>query len=159
MLCKVAVDAINVYNTWPCISFRQALESDYVRENLPHWIDLVFGYKQTGKAAVDAINVFHPATYYGFNPELVSNVDREAFNSIIQMYGQTPRQLFRAAHPMVVQSLAPKTSTLSSTLGMCYLRVPQDLHQSRILIELFCSPPILLHSCASWHSLTPLVYS
>lgn len=112
------------YNTWPCISFRQALESDYVRENLPHWIDLVFGYKQTGKAAVDAINVFHPATYYGFNPELVSNVDREAFNSIIQMYGQTPRQLFRAAHPMVVQSLAPKTSTLSSTLGMCYFRVP-----------------------------------
>lgn len=116
------------YNTWPCISFRQALESDYVRENLPHWIDLVFGYKQTGKAAVDAINVFHPATYYGFNPELVSNVDREAFNSIIQMYGQTPRQLFRAAHPMVVQSLAPKTSTLSSTLGMSYLRVPKDVH-------------------------------
>lgn len=123
---KAAVDAINVSNTrtWSWVCFRQALESDYVRENLPHWIDLVFGYKQTGKAAVDAINVFHPATYYGFNPELVSNVDREAFNSIIQMYGQTPRQLFRAAHPMVVQSLAPKTSTLSSTLGMCYCRVP-----------------------------------
>lgn len=45
---------------------RQALESAHARENLPFWIDLVFGYKQTGKAAVDAINVFHPAVQYQF---------------------------------------------------------------------------------------------
>ena len=40
---------------------RQALESAYVTQHLASWIDLVFGFKQTGKAAVDAINVFHPA--------------------------------------------------------------------------------------------------
>ena len=50
---------------------RQALESDFVREHISRWIDLVFGYKQSGKAAVEAINVFHPATYYGFDVDSI----------------------------------------------------------------------------------------
>lgn len=40
---------------------RQALESNVVRSNLHKWIDLIFGYRQSGQAAIDAINVFHPA--------------------------------------------------------------------------------------------------
>lgn len=45
---------------------RQALESDYVSQNICQWIDLVFGYKQKGKASVQAINVFHPAVSDSF---------------------------------------------------------------------------------------------
>ena len=44
---------------------RQALESEYVRENISSWLDLVFGVKQRGEAAVKAINVFHPAVSIG----------------------------------------------------------------------------------------------
>lgn len=40
---------------------RQAFESEFVRRNLNSWIDLIFGFQQKGKAAIDAVNVFHYA--------------------------------------------------------------------------------------------------
>ncbi|PNI55240.1 LYST isoform 4 [Pan troglodytes] len=78
---------------------RQALESDYVSQNICQWIDLVFGYKQKGKASVQAINVFHPATYFGMDVSAVEDpVQRRALETMIKTYGQTPRQLFHMAH-------------------------------------------------------------
>ena len=40
---------------------RQILESAHVNRHLAQWIDLVFGFKQTGRLAIEAINVFHPS--------------------------------------------------------------------------------------------------
>nr|XP_056708316.1 lysosomal-trafficking regulator isoform X1 [Euleptes europaea] len=78
---------------------RQALESDHVSQTICHWIDLVFGYKQKGKASVQAINVFHPATYFGMDVSAVEDpVQRRALETMIKTYGQTPRQLFHTGH-------------------------------------------------------------
>ncbi|CAL1677884.1 unnamed protein product [Lasius platythorax] len=84
------------------LAHRAALESDIVREVLPYWIDLVFGFRQTGKPAVEAINVFHPATYYGFDVEQIADpLERQAWETMVRTYGQTPAQLFRAPHPLI----------------------------------------------------------
>ncbi|XP_058802324.1 lysosomal-trafficking regulator isoform X2 [Phymastichus coffea] len=94
------------------LAHRAALESDIVREALSFWIDLVFGFRQTGKPAVEAINVFHPATYYGFNVDQIADpLERQAWETMVKTYGQTPAQLFRAAHPLPIQNLGATIPT------------------------------------------------
>lgn len=44
---------------------REALESDFVSEHLHAWVDLVFGWRQRGRGAVEAANVFYHLTYEG----------------------------------------------------------------------------------------------
>lgn len=44
---------------------RRALEAPHVQQHLHEWIDLIFGYKQRGQAAVDADNVFRHTSYEG----------------------------------------------------------------------------------------------
>jgi WD40 repeat protein len=74
---------------------RLALESDYVSQNLSYWIDLVFGFKQRGPEAEAAHNIFHHLSYEGSVDldKIASQVDREAAESHIQNFGQTPCQL------------------------------------------------------------------
>lgn len=80
---------------------RQALECDYVSQNLHQWIDLIFGCKQQGNAAVDAVNVFHHLFYEG-NVDIY-NIDdplkKNATIGFINNFGQIPKQLFKKPHP------------------------------------------------------------
>ncbi|KIK63270.1 hypothetical protein GYMLUDRAFT_196894 [Collybiopsis luxurians FD-317 M1] len=77
---------------------RKALESTYVSENLPAWIDLIWGHKQQDPAA---LNVFHPLSYEGSIDldSITDDLEREATVGIIHNFGQTPRKLFNTPHP------------------------------------------------------------
>ena len=80
---------------------RQALESPFVSQNLHKWIDLVFGFKQKGEAAFEAVNVFHHLSYQGARDldNITDPVERLATIGIIHNFGQTPHQVFQRPHP------------------------------------------------------------
>lgn len=80
---------------------REALESPYVSRNLHKWIDLIFGSKQKGEAAVEAVNVFHYLSYQGAKDldTITDPLERLATIGIIHNFGQTPYQIFSKPHP------------------------------------------------------------
>ncbi|GJP47283.1 hypothetical protein CLOM_g6504 [Closterium sp. NIES-68] len=80
---------------------RAALESEYVSSNLHHWIDLIFGYKQKGKEALNAHNVFFYVTYEGaVDIDSITNpIVRRGMQDQISYFGQTPSQLLTTPHP------------------------------------------------------------
>ncbi|PRP85404.1 hypothetical protein PROFUN_06950 [Planoprotostelium fungivorum] len=80
---------------------REALECEYVSENLHKWFDLIFGYKQRGDEAIRADNVFYHLTYEGAVDieSIVDSRERQAIVDQIKEFGQTPKQIFTHPHP------------------------------------------------------------
>ncbi|KAJ8966192.1 hypothetical protein NQ317_015412 [Molorchus minor] len=96
---------------------RMALECDYVSQNLHHWIDLIFGCKQQGQTATDAVNVFHHLFYEG-NVDIY-NIDdplkKNATIGFINNFGQIPKQLFKKPHPCKKMGIANNRTSVIDT--------------------------------------------
>ena len=78
---------------------------------------MIFGYKQRGKPAEEAFNVFHPWFYEGnINIEQITDPSkRNLVVGFIKNYGQMPRQLFKKPHKPRRHTTLPLSPNLNST--------------------------------------------
>ncbi|SCN66140.1 probable beige protein homolog [Fusarium fujikuroi] len=134
---------------------REALESPYVSENLHQWIDLVFGYKQRGEAAVENLNVFHHLSYRGATDldSITDAKERAILAGVIHNFGQTPHQVFMKSHPAREHVKSPVRRLDSSVFSLGCLphpllesheRVASLIHASK-LDRLLCASPFRLN--------------
>jgi hypothetical protein len=88
---------------------RKQLESRYVSENINNWIDLIYGYKQRGKDAIENMNIFYPLTYENsIDLDKVEEwEEKESFETQIAHFGQNPAQIIgNNPHPKRLASKA-----------------------------------------------------
>lgn len=119
---------------------REALESEYVSARLPHWIDLIYGYKQQGKEAVEANNVFYYLSYYGaVDTSKMSDDLRKATELQVAHFGSHPMQLFRSPHPEKRKRSIPRS------LYWCF-----DSSYSRFILPETQEEALSIDSCSTF---------
>mmetsp|Transcript_4292 Transcript_4292/g.6647 ORF Transcript_4292/g.6647 Transcript_4292/m.6647 type:complete len:2938 (+) Transcript_4292:149-8962(+) len=98
---------------------RNALESRICSDMLPGWIDLIFGRKQQGPAAIEANNVFFYLTYYGSVD--VAAIDDEGLRQATELqiahFGQCPMQLFVRPHVRRASAIPTRKLTFYQMLS------------------------------------------
>ncbi|XP_072337816.1 neurobeachin-like protein 1 isoform X1 [Scyliorhinus torazame] len=106
---------------------RKALESDFVSAHLHEWIDLIFGYKQRGPDAAEALNVFYYCTYEGAVDldAVTDEKERKALEGMISNFGQTPCQLLKESHPSRLS--AEEALKRQAKMDSCPLNIFQHL--------------------------------
>ncbi len=123
---------------------RLALESEKVSCNLHKWIDLVFGHKQSGEAALKSNNIFYYLTYEGAVNvgSITDRVQREAVEAQVAHFGQTPSQLFVDPHPsrLPLEDCVPPCFSVPSRLQVfCPRRQPGGRGELGPVLSVCCN--------------------
>jgi Beige/BEACH domain/PH domain associated with Beige/BEACH len=127
------------------IKHRFLLESSITSRELNNWIDLVFGYKQHGKNAVQALNVFCYTSYEKSYKEFCKNHEKSEIEAITQQvyhFGQTPVILF-SRKPHVARDEVLQNYTLRNFFysnqekDLIYNRRPKSEERSGYALAVF----------------------
>ena len=109
---------------------RLFLESNHVSDSINHWIDLIFGYQQSGEPAKLACNVFLDSTYEGNAREMIqiakSDPKLSGLLDQILLYGQTPVQLLQVKHPKKNSEISVKSGQKQEKFGDSVLGQLED---------------------------------
>ena len=133
---------------------REALECPYVSNHLHKWIDLIFGHKQKGQPAFEAVNIFHPWSYAGaVDLDTIENQrDRQTMVNVIDSFGQTPLQIFDKPHPARDEVAHRFTSLNNAADGLIGPTLVSEMRNrvakmswSEKQERLICSGPFRLH--------------
>jgi hypothetical protein len=131
---------------------REALESPYVSENIHNWIDLIFGHKQRGREAEEAMNVFINLTYEGeVDVDAITDpIMKEATIAQINNFGQTPSCLFLRPHPkrqlpVLFKRPAPSEQQLAIDFTAVQFYAPM-------------SPPLCIVGASQWTDISKIYY-
>ncbi|KAJ5074093.1 beige/beach-related [Anaeramoeba ignava] len=123
---------------------REALESEYVSQNIDKWIDLIFGYKQRGKKAIIEFNIFYYLTYeksINFD-KITSPHEKKSIELQIEHFGQTPSQIFRQKHPQRFPLKQVIHNILDLTL---YWRMKSDYRYRKFSSKISNAPIIFVY--------------
>lgn len=129
-----------------CVCF-QALECDYVSAHLHEWIDLIFGYKQQGPPAVEAVNVFHHLFYegqvdiYNINDPLKET----ATIGFINNFGQIPKQVMINEYSTFLDAFRSYSVTAVNLLDVLSISWPPKICFT-LCSTSFCMCPVFINT-------------
>ena len=90
-----------------CLIIKKMLEGKKINENIHHWFDLIFGFRQEGIKACEVFNTYRSACYKMNDNQLKEMILNDTINTILfekEELGCMPNLLFNKEHPKRIKT-------------------------------------------------------